>query len=570
MSLLWIVVPSAVILLTAYFIYGSILARLFRLDPQRKTPADELQDGVDYEPLATVVALAAALLGHRRRRADRRADPGRPDVRLAAGADLDSRRLDLDRRRSRFRRPGRLDPPQGPLDRRGRPRPHEPAVVSAVPGVHLDRAGLHHRGVHRRHGRVVRRRRRRPKTATSAAAAIATSSLLYLALPIVMGLLHALSEDAAVAGDGHLPAAGGRGDLGRPVHSVRCARRCAGHLDRMPQQRATPNRAARSGTSPCSIYCLIAGVLPVWLLLQPRGHLGGYFLYAALGAGAIGLVFGGATSRVSRVPRLGASLRHGPARAAAVSAAVHHDRLRRLLRLSLADRLRHDLQAARSAKPTPSSIGYGSMLLEAMVAIVSLCCVMMFADGSPQLTGKRPNLIYAHGIGRFLEVLGISAAFGMSFALMAFTTFVYDTLDVCTRLGRYIMQELTGWQNRRPLVRAPASPPACRCFFSCSRHPTDAVAPARLADVLEPVRRKQPTAGRADAAGRHRLAVADAAGVVGVAGHRPADGVHVRDEHLGPDYDDAAGVLRAEAGSWIAAPPIPCRGSAWCCWSWPR
>ena len=27
---------------------------------------------------------------------------------------------------------------------------------------------------------------------------------------------------------------------------------------------------------------------------------------------------------------------------------------------------------------------------------------------------------------------------------MAFTTFVYDTLDVCTRLGRYIVQELTG------------------------------------------------------------------------------------------------------------------------------
>ena len=27
---------------------------------------------------------------------------------------------------------------------------------------------------------------------------------------------------------------------------------------------------------------------------------------------------------------------------------------------------------------------------------------------------------------------------------MAFTTFVYDTLDVCTRLGRYIIQELTG------------------------------------------------------------------------------------------------------------------------------
>ncbi len=30
---------------------------------------------------------------------------------------------------------------------------------------------------------------------------------------------------------------------------------------------------------------------------------------------------------------------------------------------------------------------------------------------------------------------------------MAFTTFVYDTLDVCTRLGRYILQELTGMQG---------------------------------------------------------------------------------------------------------------------------
>jgi carbon starvation protein len=35
----------------------------------------------------------------------------------------------------------------------------------------------------------------------------------------------------------------------------------------------------------------------------------------------------------------------------------------------------------------------------------------------------------------------------MSFALMAFATFVYDTLDVCTRLGRLIIQELTGLRN---------------------------------------------------------------------------------------------------------------------------
>jgi carbon starvation protein len=36
---------------------------------------------------------------------------------------------------------------------------------------------------------------------------------------------------------------------------------------------------------------------------------------------------------------------------------------------------------------------------------------------------------------------------GIAFGLMAFTTFVYDTLDVCTRLARYILQELLGWKS---------------------------------------------------------------------------------------------------------------------------
>src|SRR5438552_12501412 len=51
MNLLYIVLPAALILLTAYFTYGKLLARLFELNPTRKTPAYEMQDGLDYEPL---------------------------------------------------------------------------------------------------------------------------------------------------------------------------------------------------------------------------------------------------------------------------------------------------------------------------------------------------------------------------------------------------------------------------------------------------------------------------------------------------------------------------------------
>jgi len=92
-------------------------------------------------------------------------------------------------------------------------------------------------------------------------------------------------------------------------------------------------------------------------------------------------------------------------------------------------------------------VGYGSMLLEAMVAIVSLCCVMMFVQGAPELDPNKPNMVYAQGISKFLGVVSIPKGIGMSFALMAFATFVYDTLDVCTRLGRFIIQELTGLHN---------------------------------------------------------------------------------------------------------------------------
>jgi carbon starvation protein len=63
-------------------------------------------------------------------------------------------------------------------------------------------------------------------------------------------------------------------------------------------------------------------------------------------------------------------------------------------------------------------------------------------------TLKDPNMIYASGIATFLNCLGIPHGFALNFALLAFATFVYDTLDVATRLGRYIFEELAGVRNR--------------------------------------------------------------------------------------------------------------------------
>jgi carbon starvation protein len=187
-------------------------------------------------------------------------------------------------------------------------------------------------------------------------------------------------------------------------------------------------------------YCLVAAVVPVWLLLQPRGFLGGYFLYAALLGGGLGLLLSG--EPITYPAFLGWESAAGQTLFPILFITVACGACSGFHAMIASGTTSKQLRRETDARP----IGYGSMLLEAMVAVVSLACVMVLAENS--ISGSpKPNAVYALGIGKFLAALGIPAALGVAFALMAFTTFVYDTLDVCTRLGRYIVQEITGWQG---------------------------------------------------------------------------------------------------------------------------
>ena len=89
-------------------------------------------------------------------------------------------------------------------------------------------------------------------------------------------------------------------------------------------------------------------------------------------------------------------------------------------------------------------VGYGAMLAEGFVALISLGIIMMMAP--EDVTGLKPGSIYGRGIGEFLTILigKDHLPFAITFGAMAFSTFVFDTLDVSTRLGRYLVEELTG------------------------------------------------------------------------------------------------------------------------------
>jgi carbon starvation protein len=50
----------------------------------------------------------------------------------------------------------------------------------------------------------------------------------------------------------------------------------------------------------------------------------------------------------------------------------------------------------------------------------------------------------------------VSPQIAFQFALLCFATFVFDTLDACTRLARYVLMELTGWKGRAGAMMATA------------------------------------------------------------------------------------------------------------------
>lgn len=188
-------------------------------------------------------------------------------------------------------------------------------------------------------------------------------------------------------------------------------------------------------------YCFVASIIPLWLLLQPRGYLGGLFLYGTLLAGVIGILFGGfeinypsflgwkSTVGIPLFPILFITVACGACSGfhAIVSSGTSSKQLK----------------TEKDAK----LIGYGGMLLEGLVAVIALATLMILTR-SGALAKAKPDEIYASGISSFLSIFKIDRSLAMSFGLLAFATFIYDTLDVCTRLGRYVFQELTNWRGK--------------------------------------------------------------------------------------------------------------------------
>lgn len=207
-------------------------------------------------------------------------------------------------------------------------------------------------------------------------------------------------------------------------------------------------------------YCVVASIVPVWALLQPRGYLGGFVLYTAIAVGIIGVFFGGYEIQQPAFKSWNIGGMTGTlfpflfVTIACGACSGFHG-------LVCSGTTSKQIDKETHTRP----VGYGAMLCEGFVAFIALVTIMIITEAAAK--GVPAGKVYGNGIGNFLTILigKENLPFAITFGAMAFSTFVFDTLDVCMRLGRYIIQELTGLKTRTGVVLATLSMVALPCFF---------------------------------------------------------------------------------------------------------
>jgi carbon starvation protein len=229
-----------------------------------------------------------------------------------------------------------------------------------------------------------------------------------------------------------------------------------------------------------AVYGFIASVLPVWLLLTPRGYLSTYVKLGTIIVLLAGVLVVHPTTRFPAFTRFVSG--GGP---------IIHGRMFPFLFVTIACGAISGFHALIASGTTPKMvdketdarfIGYGAMMAESMVGILALIAATCMYPGDyfaintpPQVFAKlglaTVNLdVFSREIGEKLAGRtggAVSLAVGMAqifrgmpgmhrlmaywyhYAILFEALFILTTIDAGTRVGRYVFQELLGKLNRK-------------------------------------------------------------------------------------------------------------------------
>jgi len=421
MTALLIIIAAIVLLLIGYICYGSWLAKQWGIDPSRKTPANEKTDGVDYVP-----AKPAVLMGHH--------------FSSIAGA--------------------------GPIN-----GPIQAAVFGWVPvflwcvvgGIFFGGlqdfgslfASIRHDG--KSVGEIIK-----DSMGTKAKKLFIIFALLVLILVIA-------SFVNVVAGT-FFSAAGSFGFVGNPNGNQTTAMISLlfivlaivyGILTNKCGLKTLPATIigiagivlitilglkcgfAMSRTAWIvfiGVYIAVASLVPVWILLQPRDYLSSFLLYAMMALALIGIVGSAFTGNATfTIPAFTGWKTNLGTMFPALFITVACGACSGFHSLISTGTSSKQLDNEKNAK----AIGYGSMLIESALGIISLIAVGMVFDKYKNGGFGSPSAAFGAGIATLFgkENTGV---YNTIYALLtlAVSVFALTSLDTGTRLSRFMFSEL--------------------------------------------------------------------------------------------------------------------------------
>ena len=200
------------------------------------------------------------------------------------------------------------------------------------------------------------------------------------------------------------------------------------------------------------LYIMVACVVPVWALLQPRDYLNSYLLIFMIVAAVIGIFVANPQCNLNAFngfnvdgqflfPILFVTIACG-----AVSG-FH----------SLVSSGTASKQIKNEKNMLP--VSFGAMLMESMLAVIALIAVASFAAGEAKAQGltTQPQ-IFAGAIANFLTAAGLPYNLVFTLINLAVSAFALTSLDSVARIGRlsfqeFFMDEETDTAKMSPFVK---------------------------------------------------------------------------------------------------------------------
>jgi len=181
-------------------------------------------------------------------------------------------------------------------------------------------------------------------------------------------------------------------------------------------------------------YIVVASVVPVWILLQPRDYLNSFLLYVLIIGALAGIFilhpdikFSGYTSFNQNIgylfPILFVTVACG-----AISG--FHS-------LVSSGTTAKQLNKESDAR----IVGYGGMLIESLLSVIAITTVIILTKESYLDLKSNPVGLFSEGVANFFSGFGIPHRIGVIFTSLAVSAFALTSLDTATRLGRYAFQE---------------------------------------------------------------------------------------------------------------------------------